>query len=207
MKNSLANALSSLASPPSAYSWPAGRRRVSCAGQVEARDARQLAARELIQRLPGPEQTITCIMASDFRMIDLGPLFIQLAKRPAIWCGLFTLGWNRDAIEILCDLKRRKQIRQGIVIGSHYFRNSDSKEFEAGRTVLERAKIRVVVARCHVKCLAMDFGNEKTVTAHGSANFRSCQSLENLCVSGSPEVFKLFHSLAQDITTNPKSYE
>jgi hypothetical protein len=49
------------------------------------------------------------------------------------------------------------------------------------------------IARCHAKIIAAKLHNGQTITAEGSANTRSCKTIENVTLYGSPDVYS-FHA-------------
>jgi len=193
--------------PETVFDWPPARRRAVCGvRRVTAIDASQIEnGAALIRELPRPDEILFAVMARDFSMAALLPVFLRLAKARAQWAVILTLGWNAGTTSMLAGLLREKQIGAADVIASSYFVNADKAEYERGKAELEQAGARVASGRCHVKALMLDFG-DRQILATGSANFRSAVCLESLVITTAPEPFALFRSVAADIFKNPQSY-
>ena len=89
-----------------------------------------------------------------------------------------TLGFGRRWIAGLIDRLRDGRITSGVVVCSNYFRKSDPTEFADAAAALAPWPFRLTDARTHAKIAI--FGH---FSLEGSANLRSCRSIENVAVT------------------------
>jgi hypothetical protein len=121
-------------------------------------------------------------------------------RAPPADLAISTLGFNRDFVHQLIDRMRTGQITSANVVCSNYFSRADAVEYEEARAVLTPWPCRLVDARTHAKIAV--FG---PFSLEGSANLRSCRSIENVAVSNDPALAdfhkKWIHQLADKPTT------
>lgn len=89
-----------------------------------------------------------------------------------------TLGFNRDFVHQLIDRMRTARVLSATVVCSNYFSRADAVEYEEARAVLTPWPCRLTDARTHGKIAV--FG---PYSLEGSANLRSCRSVENVCIT------------------------
>jgi len=89
-----------------------------------------------------------------------------------------TLGFNRDFVHQLIDRMRTGRVLSATVVCSNYFSRADAVEYEEARAVLNPWPCKLTDARTHAKIFV--FG---PFCGEGSANLRSCRSLENVAVT------------------------
>ncbi len=89
-----------------------------------------------------------------------------------------TLGFGRRWIAGLIDRLRDGRITSGVVVCSNYFRKSDPTEYADAAAALAPWPCRLTDARTHAKIAV--FG---PYSLEGSANLRSCRSIENVAVT------------------------
>ena len=111
-----------------------------------------------------------------------------------------TLGFNRDFVHQLIDRMRTGQITSANVVCSNYFSRADAAEYEEARAVLTPWPCRLTNARTHAKIAV--FG---PYSLEGSANLRSCRSLENVAITHDENLARFhaewIHQLAHTPTT------
>jgi len=146
---------------------------------------------KLLNRLPGPGETIHAIMDSHFKGIDLVPAIINLAQRPAAELIVTTLGFNQRDAACLCELKERREIRELAMVCSNFFAEKDPRAYDYAVEHFARVGAKIAVSRNHSKLLLFDFGDE-CYTVESSANLRSCNNFENFVLSNSKPLFR-FH--------------
>jgi hypothetical protein len=147
-----------------------------------------------IDALPARDESIHCIMRGNYHGWDIVPAVLHLAK-PATIAQLYvaTLGFNvRNAGELL-RLFDERLIGRVVFLCSHYFQKASPEEFALLRTGLAARGQTIVAARTHAKVLAMALTDGRQLVVESSANLRSCNNLEQLCLTESPDLFD-FHA-------------
>ena len=99
-------------------------------------------------------------------------------QSPPADLAISTLGFNRDFVHQLIDRLRDGRITSGVVGCSNYFRKSDPTEYADAAAALAPWPCRLTDARTHAKIAV--FGH---FSLEGSANLRSCRSIENVAVT------------------------
>jgi hypothetical protein len=89
-----------------------------------------------------------------------------------------TLGFSRAFVAELIDRMRTGRVLSATVICSNYFSRADAAEYQQARELLAPWPCRLVDARTHAKIFV--FG---PFCGEGSANLRSCRSIENVAVT------------------------
>ncbi len=89
-----------------------------------------------------------------------------------------TLGFGRRWIAGLIDRLRDGRITEAVVVCSNYFSRADAAEYQEARELLTPWPCRLTDARTHAKIAV--FG---PYSLEGSANLRSCRSIENVAVT------------------------
>jgi hypothetical protein len=108
-----------------------------------------------------------------------------------------TLGFNRDFVHQLIDRMRDGRITEATVVCSNYFSRADATEFEEARAVLTPWPCRLTDARTHGKVFV--FG---AFSGEGSANLRSCRSVENVAVTNDTTLAAFHRRWINTLTTS-----
>lgn len=150
------------------------------------------AAMELIERLPGPGETVHAIMNSLFKGVDLAPAIQRLANKPAKELIVTTLGFNRADAACLCEMVERGEVLSLSLVCSNFFAEKDRGAFNYATARFAEVGSKIAVSRNHSKLMLFDFGGGEFYTVESSANLRSCNNLEQFCLSNSAALFA-FH--------------
>jgi len=108
-----------------------------------------------------------------------------------------TLGFGRKWVAGLVDRLRSGQIAAARIVCSDYFAKSDAAEFLEAQQALAGWPVTLRAGRVHAKVAVYD-----DISMAGSANLRSCRSIENLTISNNPAL-AAFHRLWITDLTSP----
>lgn len=137
----------------------------------------------LIKELPGPDETIHCVMDGTFNGIALVPAVIELAGQP-VDLTITTLGFNLRNIECLIELSERKLIKKLSLVCCIYFEAANPHEYQRATQRFATIGATLKANVNHSKILLFDFGHAAYV-AESSANLRSCNNLEQFSLTNS----------------------
>jgi hypothetical protein len=107
-----------------------------------------------------------------------------------------TLGFSRHFIHELIDRMQTGQITSGVVVCSNYFSRADAAEYQEARELLTPWPCRLTDARTHAKIAV--FGH---FSMEGSANLRSCRSVENVAVTNDRALAEFHRQWITDLTS------
>ncbi len=99
-------------------------------------------------------------------------------QNPPSALTISTLGFSRAFVHELIDRMRTGQIASANVVCSNYFSRADTAEFREAQELLAPWPCKLTDARTHAKIAV--FGH---FSLEGSANLRSCRSIENVAVT------------------------
>jgi hypothetical protein len=121
-------------------------------------------------------------------------------QNPPSALTISTLGFSRAFVAELIDRMRTSRITEVVLVCSNYFSRADAVEYQEARKLLAPWPCRLTDARTHAKIAV--FGH---FSLEGSANLRSCRSIENVCISNDAALAdfhrKWIHQLAHTPTT------
>lgn len=137
--------------------------------------ARGLLAGQL-DPLPAPGETAHLIIHGGVPLSAI--IWHVIDQSPPADLAISTLGFNRDFVHQLIDRMRTGQITSANVVCSNYFSRTDAVEYEKARALLRPWPCQLTDARTHAKIAV--FGH---FSLEGSANLRSCRSIENVAVT------------------------
>ena len=111
-----------------------------------------------------------------------------------------TLGFGRRWIAGLIDRLRDGRITSGVVVCSNYFSRADPTEYADAAAALAPWPVTLTDARTHAKIFV--FG---PFCGEGSANLRSCRSIENVAVSNDENLARFHRKWISELAhkTNP----
>ena len=149
--------------------------------------------------LPAEGETVHLVLPGGIALGDVLWSVVDGTRLPRP-LTVSTLGFGRRWIAGLIDRLRDGRITSGVVVCSNYFRKSDPTEFADAAAALAPWPCRLVDARTHAKIAV--FG---PYSLEGSANLRSCRSIENVAVTHDENLArfhaKWIHQLADKPTT------
>lgn len=138
--------------------------------------SRVKAATDQIGSLPGPDESLHCIMGGDFNGLEIVPAIIDLAGEPAETLYLTTLGFNLAVSAQLCGMIDEGRIRSATVLCSEYFAKVDPKVYAAALVALETRGQRLKAIRNHSKIILAQCG-ARFFVVETSANLRTCNNI------------------------------
>ena len=134
-------------------------------------------AAELASHLPEPGDCTHAVVRGDFVTADIIPLL--LGDRSADILAISTLGMSTANASMLAGLRASGQIRRLFLLVSHYFSQVDKTgTYRAVKDILGDS---LKTAHTHAKVILVSTAPSFFVV-EGSANLRSCDSIENLAI-------------------------
>lgn len=148
-------------------------------------DARQVEnAVEMIRPLPLSRESLHVVIDGRFEPCDLIPATRQLSHPATIAeLTITTLGMNKDNVECISRGMDQGKIGRCKVLVSGYFARIDSPEFQFMKTEIESRGGKVHAMGTHSKIILMEMTDGNCFTIEGSANLRSCGSIEQFVMT------------------------
>ena len=139
---------------------------------------------EHLINLPAEGESLHFVIDGRFEPADIIPATRRLSE-PAMIKELTvtTLGLNEDNVSTICNGIDAGKIGTATVIVSHYFKGAERPLFEWMKREIENRGGRVRGLRTHSKIILMEMTDNRCFTVEGSANLRSCKSVEQLCMT------------------------
>ena len=153
----------------------------------------QVAAGELVTRLPANGETLHFIMDGNFTLAAVIPVIQSHIGEP---CSLTicTLGLNNDTTDQLAAMLQAGSLADLRLAFSSYFRASDTATAERAVEVLTKLGASVAVERLHAKIqIWRPATKPDRYTLETSANLRSCQCVEIAAITNDFGLFS-FHN-------------
>lgn len=144
--------------------------------------------------LPAPGETAHLIIHGGVPLSAI--IWHIIDQSPPADLVISTLGFNRHFIHELIDRMRTGQITTANVVCSNYFSRADASEYEEARALLRPWPCRLTDARTHAKIAV--FG---PYSMEGSANLRSCRSVENVSVTHDENLANFHRQWITTLTT------
>jgi len=160
--------------------------------QHEAEDKRHISrAKELITRLPAPDESLHYVWPGTFRHAAVIPAVLDLAGC-SCQLAISTLGYDKRCGELLLAELDNGRI-QHIDMTSSIYARAHYQALDKWLTAeLAKRGSRHAAAKVHGKILAFQFTDGTALVVESSSNLRSCQMLEASVISGCPKLAK-FH--------------
>ena len=152
----------------------------------------QVAAAELVTRLPSISETLHFLMDGNFTLATVIPLIQSHIGEP---CSLTicTLGLNNDTTDQLAAMLQAGSLADLRLAFSSYFRASDTATADRAVETLTKLGASVAVERLHAKIqLWQPATKPDRYTLETSANLRSCQCVEIAAITNNAGLFN-FH--------------
>jgi hypothetical protein len=141
----------------------------------------------VLDPLPTPGETVHLVLPGGIALGEIVWSVVDGTNQPET-LTVSTLGFGRRWIGGLVDRLRSGQITKAAVVCSNYFRRSDPTEYADAAAALAPWPVTLTDARTHAKIAV--FG---PFSLEGSANLRSCRSVENVAVTNDKGLAR-FHS-------------
>ena len=151
-------------------------------------------AAELTEHLPEPGDCTHAVVRGDFVLADMIPFL--LGDRVADILAISTLGMSRDNAAKLAEMQAAGQVRRLFLLVSHYFSRVDKTgTYREVKGILGDA---VVVAHTHAKVILVSAAPSFFVV-EGSANLRSCDSIEQFAIWNDEELLNWHLDWMQEV--------
>lgn len=150
-------------------------------------------ALEHLITLPELSESIHIVIGGQFEPCDLIPAIRRLSH-PAIISRLdiSTLGFNHDNVATIARGIDQAKIKTANVVCSKYFARLEKASFEFLKNEITSRGGRVNWGQTHAKLILLEMSDGRFFTVDGSANLRSCSSIEQINITQDPELL-LFH--------------
>jgi hypothetical protein len=148
--------------------------------------------------LPAPGETAHLLIHGGVPLSAI--IWRIIDQSPPADLAISTLGFNRDFVHQLIDRLRDGRITSGVVVCSNYFRKSDPTEFADAAAAMAPWPVTLTDARTHAKIFV--FG---PFCGEGSANLRSCRSLENVAVTNDENLARFHAKWIHQLATKPST--
>jgi len=148
-------------------------------------------ASALLECLPGPGQSVHCIMTGrwDFALL----LVAIIDQRPAVSLHVGTLAYNRRNVLELVKLLEGKKLDRLILLASAFYEKHNKDVAQWTRETLKAFPgSSVAFARSHAKIIAIEFKDGGTLALDGSPNLRANGNAEQLAVINDPELARFY---------------
>jgi hypothetical protein len=159
------------------------------------RDGRGAAnAAAVIGRLPKPGEVFHIVTDGSYTGAEVIPAIITLAGAPATEVIVSTLSFSRDNVDLLARLLRERQIRRLVLLANIYFRRTAGNEaiYTYAEQELDPTRATLLSPRVHAKITLLRTTNGRHIVIEGSANLRSCLSVEQLTITDDASTYR-FH--------------
>lgn len=151
-------------------------------------------AAELSAHLPEPGDCTHAVVRGDFVTADIIPLL--LGDRSADILAISTLGMSTANASMLAGLRASGQIRRLFLLVSYYFSRVDKTgTYRAVKDILGDS---LKTAHTHAKVILVSTAPSFFVV-EGSANLRSCDSIENLAIWNDEELLNWHLDWMQEV--------
>jgi hypothetical protein len=145
--------------------------------------------------LPTPGESIDIILPGNVALGDVLWHIVDSIHLPGP-LAVATLGFGRKWIAGLVDRLRSGQITEAKIACSDYFAKADAAEFLDAQQTLAGWPVTLRAGRTHAKVATFT-----DITMAGSANLRSCRSIENLTVTNNPALAAFHRQWITDLTS------
>ena len=160
---------------------------------------------EHILRLPADGETFHFIIDGRYEPCDIIPATRRLSHPATIReLTITTLGLNEDNVGTICRGIDAGKIETATVLVSHYFRGAERPLFEWMKKEIESRGGRVRGLRIHAKIILMEMTDGNAYTIEGSANLRSCNSIEQLAITNDRSLYQFHKTWIDDFITSSK---
>lgn len=156
----------------------------SCSKHTSMDATRTKRAKDCLQRLPDPGESIHIIMAGNFRNSDFVDAVLQMTApvvAEELW--LATLGLDRHTANLLFRLLDGGKIGRCHLLACVYFESHDKELWGWIVSELEKRGSRALAARNHCKLQLFGLDDGRRLVMETSANLRSCHMAEQACLT------------------------
>ena len=159
-------------------------------------------ALEHLITLPEQSESIHIVIGGQFEPCDLIPAIRRLSH-PAVISRLdiSTLGFNHDNVATIARGIDQAKITIANVVCSKYFARLEKSSFEFLKNEITTRGGRVNWGKTHAKLILLEMSDGRFFTVDGSANLRSCSSIEQINITQDRELLLFHRSWLEEILT------
>lgn len=162
---------------------------------------------EQFQRLPGPGESIHVLMGGDYHGFDIIPMLTELGGTIET-LHIATLSFSKGNTLALCELIDSGRVKACHLLASHMFSQKDPEIYGGCCAELRSRGQTIGMTRNHAKIVAAHIVEGPApgfYVFEGSANLRSCLSLEQLCLSNDEGLYGFHVAWISHCLTNPET--
>lgn len=160
---------------------------------------------EHLINLPAPGDSLHIIIDGRFEPCDIIPATRRLSDPATIKdLTITTLGLNEDNVSTLCNGLDAGKIGSLTLIVCQYFRGTERPLFEWMKAEIESRGGRVRGLRSHCKIMLLEMTDGNCYTVEGSANLRSCRSVEQLVMTNDRSLLDFHRNWINDFIVSSK---
>ncbi len=150
-------------------------------------------AGETLANLPGPGESLHCLMTARLDMTDVVNVLLGKMGRCET-ASIATLGYNRRNFRMMLEWLDSGKIGSLTLLASIFFRSHNGDLWSETVEEFRRRGHRAACAPSHCKAMALAFADGTRFAIEGSANLCSNGSArEQFCIVNDPGVY-LFHA-------------
>jgi len=146
--------------------------------------------------LPEPGETVHLVLHGAVPLAAV--VWHVIDQSPPAELMISTLGFSRSFVHELIDRMRTGRVQSATVVCSNYFSRADAVEYREARELLAPWPVTLTDSRTHAKIAV--FG---PFSLEGSANLRSCRSVENVCITHDEGVANFHAGWIRQIANTP----
>jgi hypothetical protein len=163
---------------------------------------REKNALEHLITLPNQSESVHIVIGGQFEPCDLIPAIRRLSH-PAVISRLdiSTLGFNHDNVATIARGIDQAKIIMANVVCSKYFARLEKASFEFLRHEITTRGGRVNWGQTHAKLILLEMSDGRFFTVDGSANLRSCNSIEQINITQDKELLLFHRSWLEELLT------
>lgn len=155
-------------------------------------------ARAVLASLPAdPDDRTHCVLRGDFVFGDM--LAVLLTDRLAGKVRVSTLSMSLANARTLASLVSTGRAASVSLLISHYFTEIEKDAMWPEAMKILRPHVSVTVARIHAKLILCEMLDGARYVFEGSANLRSSDTIENLCIANDPATHDFYAAWMDEI--------
>jgi hypothetical protein len=145
-------------------------------------------AAEVIHHLPGPGESLHCLLTGYFDACLVLSGVLRAHPSPCEHARVVPLSFGpKNTQEMARWLDERLVARLTLLCSDFMAKACPDTYFGAVKELVEQRGQVVGAARCHAKVVTLAFADGLRLSFEGSANLRTCRNVENLCVVNDPD--------------------
>ena len=141
-------------------------------------------ASEIVTVLPGPGETLHCLIVGYFDALNLLLAMLDKLAVPCRMMRLATLSFSKRNVAELAGLLDAGTVKAVSLMTSDFQKKHDGEIYaEAMLELAEKRGQKIAAARSHCKLFLMEMEDGRKYTWESSANLRTSRNFEQCCLS------------------------